>query len=139
MSPDRPVPRPSVLAIDAYVPGRSALPGAGKVHKLSANETPLGPSPAAIEAYRGLADRLDLYAEGSSSRLRQAIAARYGLDPARIVCGSGSHEILSLLAYAHLGPGDEAIFTTHGLLVYKIAILAPGGSPVGAAQTNLTP
>ena len=54
---EAPSPRPGVLAVDPYVPGRSKLAGAGPVIKLSSNETPLGPSPAAIEAYRAAAAR----------------------------------------------------------------------------------
>ena len=69
----RPVPRDDVMAIEAYVPGKSSASGVAKVHKLSSNETPLGPSPAAIEAFRSLADRLALYPDGSASRLREAI------------------------------------------------------------------
>jgi histidinol-phosphate aminotransferase len=134
----RPVPRPGVLDISAYVPGKSEAPGVAKVYKLSSNETPLGPSAKAMAAYRGLADHLEAYPDGASTRLRQAIAQRYGLDPARIVCGSGSDEILSLLASAYVGPGDEGIFTTHGFLVYRINILGAGGTPVVAEETNLT-
>lgn len=134
----RPVPRPGVMDIHAYVPGKSnAAPGV-KVHKLSSNETPLGPSPKAIEAYRGVGDTLELYPEGSAAALRQAIAARYGLDPARIVCGAGSDELLSLLTNAYVGPGDEGLFSEHGFLVYRIAILAAGGTPVSAPERNLT-
>src|SRR5437764_14898121 len=134
----RPVPRPGILDIRAYVPGKSEAPGVAKVYKLSSNETPLGPSPKAVAAYRALADHLEAYPDGASTRLREAIAQRYGLDPARIVCGSGSDEILSLLAHAYLGPGDEAIFTRHGFLGYRINILRAGGTPVVAEETNLT-
>ena len=84
---------------------------AAKVFKLSSNETPLGPSPLAIEAYRANADRLHVYPEGSARMLREAIAAAYGLNPERIVCGNGSDELLTLLAQTYLSPGDEAIFT----------------------------
>ena len=136
--PDRPVPRPGVMDIEAYVPGKSAAAPGVKVYKLSSNETPLGASPAAIKAFASLSDRLELYPDGSSTRLREAIGARYGLDPARIVCGSGSDELLSLITNAYIGPGDEGIFTTHGFLVYKIAIMAAGGVPVVAAEKNLT-
>lgn len=90
----RPIPRPTVLEIDAYVPGKSAAPGAGPVFKLSANETPLGPSPAAVQALRDMAHQIALYPEGSSRVLREAIAAQYGLDPARIIMGAGSDNIL---------------------------------------------
>ncbi len=134
----RPVPRPGVMDIHAYVPGKSGAGGAGKIHKLSSNETPLGPSPQAIAAYAAFGDKLALYPEGSASVLREAIAARYGLDPARIVCGAGSDELLSLLTAAYVGPGDEGVFTEHGFLVYRIAILAAGGTPVVAPERNLT-
>ena len=137
MSP-RPVPRPGVLAIDPYVPGKSAAPGVAKVHKLSSNETPLGPSPQAVEAARATAGHLERYPDGAATRLREAIAAKYGLDLGRVVCGAGSDELLSLLAYAYLGPGDEGIFTAHGFLVYRIAILAAGGAPVVADERDLT-
>jgi histidinol-phosphate aminotransferase len=134
----RPRPLPGVFSINPYVPGKSSALGVGKIFKLSANETPLGPSPHAIEAFRTFADRLDLYPDGSATALRAAIGERFGLDPARIVCGTGSDEIIHLLAAAFLGAGDEGIFTEHGFLVYKIAILAAGGVPIVAPEINLT-
>ena len=136
-TPSRPIPRPGVLAIEAYVPGKSAASTSGKIYKLSSNETPLGPSPAAIEAFKGVADRLELYPDGSAQRLREAIGARYGLDPSRILCGAGSDEILSMIANAYIGPGDEGLFTEHGFLVYRIAITAAGGTPVVAPEKDL--
>ena len=78
------------------------------------------------------------YPDGAARALREAIGAKIGLDPARIVCGTGSDEILHLLAAAYIGPGDEGVFTQHGFLVYKIAILAAGGTPVVAPETNIT-
>ncbi len=137
MSSTGPQPRPGVLEIAAYVPGDDRS-SAARVHKLSSNETPLGPSPLAIEAYRANADTLHIYPEGSSRILREAIAAAYGLNPERIVCGNGSDELLTLLAQNYLSPGDEAIFTAHGFLVYKIAILASGGIPVVAPEYDET-
>ena len=134
----RPVPRPGVLAIEAYVPGKSSAPGAAKIYKLSSNETPLGPPPAAVAAFKKAADELEFYPDGSSKPLREAIANRFGLDPARIVCGSGSDEILSLITNAYIGPGDEGLYSEHGFLVYKLAILAAGGTPVVAPEKNLT-
>jgi histidinol-phosphate aminotransferase len=138
MIPPRPTPRPSILAIEAYVPGKSAAPGATKVHKLSSNETPLGPSPQAVAAAREAAGHIERYPDGAATRLREAVAAKYGLDPARIVCGAGSDELLSLLAYAYVGARDEGVFTGHGFLVYRIAILAAGGTPVVADERDLT-
>ena len=129
----RPEPRPGVLDISAYVPGDDQS-SAARVFKLSSNETPLGPSPLAIEAYRANADKLHVYPEGSSRILREALAATYGLNPERIVCGNGSDELLTLIAETYLSPGDEAIYSAHGFLVYKIAILASGGTPVVAPE-----
>jgi histidinol-phosphate aminotransferase len=134
----RPAPRASILNIDPYVPGKSGASGATTVFKLSANETPLGPSPRAKQALRDFADSLHDYPDGDARALREALGARHGLDPEQIVCGNGSDEILHLLATAYIGPGDEGIFTKHGFLVYKIAILAAGGTPVVAGETYLT-
>jgi histidinol-phosphate aminotransferase len=126
------------MDIHAYVPGKSSAPGVAKVHKLSSNETPLGPSPHAIEAYRSVASHLQDYPDGSASDLRDAIGRVFGIDPARIVCGAGSDELLQLLARIYLADGDEAIHTTHGFLIYPIATLATGATPVVAAETNYT-
>ena len=136
-APLRPTPRTGVLDIEAYVPGKSSAPGVAKVHKLSSNETPLGPSPAALAAYAAHAQKLELYPDGASTPLREAIAKLYGLDPARIICGAGSDELLNLLTHAYVGPGDEGLFTEHGFLVYKIAIQGAGGVPVIAPETEL--
>lgn len=133
-----PRPRPGILNIEAYVPGKSKAPAGVKLFKLSSNETPLGPSPAAIEAFKGSAGKLELYPDGTSEALRAAIAGRYGLDQNRIICGAGSDELLSLIANAYLGPGDEGLYSEHGFLVYKIAILAAGATPVIAREKNLT-
>lgn len=134
----RPVPRPGVLDIEAYVPGKSAAPAGVKLHKLSSNESPLGPSPKAVAAYGALAGKLELYPDGSASKLREAIAGRYGLDASRILCGTGSDELLQLITKAYIGDGDEGVFTQHGFLVYRIAILAAGGKPVVVPETNFT-
>jgi histidinol-phosphate aminotransferase len=134
----RPEPRPEILAIEAYVPGRSRVAGAAKIHKLSSNESPLGPSPKAIDAFRASASDLALYPDGSALALREAIGRRYGLDPARIICGNGSDELLALLAYAFLGPGDEGLYSEHGFLEYPICIRAAGGAPVVAKETDKT-
>jgi histidinol-phosphate aminotransferase len=134
----RPVPRAGVLDIAPYVPGRSKAADGVKLYKLSSNETPFGPSPAAIEAYRTAAESLALYPDGAATALRAAIGNAYGLNPDRIVCGAGSDEVLNLIAHAYIGAGDEAIHTEHGFLVYPIAIRAAGGTPVVASETALT-
>src|SRR6266571_5351056 len=138
MSMQRPQPRPGVLDIDPYVPGKSAAPGVARVFKLSSNETPLGQSPKALAAYRAVADHLQDYPDGAATALREAIGRAFGLDPNRIVCGAGSDDLLNLLADAYLRDGDEAIYTTHGFLVYPIATLGSGAKPIVAAERNYT-
>ncbi|MGU3496481.1 histidinol-phosphate transaminase [Xanthobacteraceae bacterium A53D] len=134
--PSRPEPRPGVMAISAYVPGKSHAPGVEKVFKLSSNETPLGASPAAIAAYQAAGANLQDYPDGSSSALREAIGKAQGIDPARIICGAGSDEILNLVAHTFVGAGDEVVFSAHGFLVYKIATLAAGGTPIAVPETD---
>ncbi|RUW54026.1 histidinol-phosphate transaminase [Mesorhizobium sp. M1A.F.Ca.ET.072.01.1.1] len=133
----RPTPRAGIMDIEAYVPGKSTAPaGVTKVYKLSSNENPLGPSPKAIEAAREVAAKLDVYPDGSARRLREAIADVHGLNPANIVCSNGSDEILGLLAQTYLAPGDEAVFTEHAFMVYKIYIQAAGAKPVAVKETD---
>jgi len=84
------IPKPGVMEIEAYVPGRSEAAGVARVYKLSSNESPFGPSPKAVAAYEAAEPRLGAYPEGSARILREAIAAHYGLAPDRIVCGNGS-------------------------------------------------
>lgn len=123
----RPEPKKGILEIAAYVPGKSGAKGA-RVFKLSSNESPLGASPKAVAAFAAEAARLELYPDGSATALREAIAARYGLKADNIVCGAGSDEILQLLAHAYLGPGDEAIYSQYGFMVYPIVIQANGAT-----------
>jgi histidinol-phosphate aminotransferase len=126
----RPQPKPGVMDIHAYVPGKESAPGVAKVWKLSSNETPLGASPKAAEAARRVLERAEIYPDGQSLALREAIAAAHGLNPANIMCTNGSDEALGLLAQTYLQPGDEGVFTEHGFLVYRIYIQAAGAVPV---------
>jgi histidinol-phosphate aminotransferase len=131
-----PVPKAGVLGIHAYVPGKSGAK-TGKIYKLSSNESPLGPSPQAVAAYAaGASESLALYPDGGAAVLREAIAARYGLKAAQIVCGSGSDELLQLLAHAYLSEGDEAIYSQYGFLVYPIAIASNDATAVVAPEHN---
>ena len=134
-SQDRPQPKPGILDIAAYVPGKSGAKGT-KVHKLSSNESPIGASANAIEAYRSAAGVLELYPDGSATALRMAIAERFGLMAENIVCGAGSDELLQLLAHAYLGQGDEAIYSQYGFLVYPIAIQSNGATAVIAPEKD---
>jgi histidinol-phosphate aminotransferase len=137
MSKKRPEPQSGILGIEAYTPGRASVPSGVKMFKLSSNETPLGPSPKAKEAYLAAVNGLELYPEGTAARLREAISERYGLSASRIVCGSGSDELLHLLAQAYLGDGDEAIATEHGFLIYPVVTAAAGGTLVAVKEKDL--
>ena len=138
MKMNRPQPRPGVLDIAPYVPGKSTAPGVAKVFKLSSNETPLGPSENAIAAYRAAGEHLEDYPDGSAAALRDAIGAAFGLDPDRIICGAGSDDLLNLLARAYLSDGDEGIYTKHGFVVYPIATMGTGAKAVAVPERDLT-
>ncbi|MEE3081445.1 MAG: histidinol-phosphate transaminase, partial [Pseudomonadota bacterium] len=133
-----PQPRNGIMDLPPYVGGKESLPGQEKIFKISANENPLGASPNALEAYRMAGENLEIYPDGHSVDLREALAKAHKLDVNKIVCGFGSDELLQIMATAYLQPGDEAIHTEHGFLVYKLASQATGARPVSVAETNLT-
>lgn len=130
-------PKPGVLDIKPYVGGRAHVPGVEHATKLSSNESALGPSEKALEAYSAAAKGLSAYPDGGANLLREALGRRFGLDPERIVCGNGSDELLSMVAHAYLRPGDEVMFTEHGFLVYRIAALANSATPVVVPEKHL--
>lgn len=133
----RPQPRPGVMEIDAYVPGRSRAPeGVTTVYKLSSNENPLGPSQKAVEAAQAAATKLALYPDGAAMRLRETIAQVHGLDVANIMCFNGSDEAIALLARSYAGAGDEGVYSQHGFLAYPIYIQAAGATPVIAPEKD---
>ncbi len=134
----QPVPRPGILDIAAYVPGKEHAPGVARVFKLSSNETPLGPSPRAIDAFRQSVGHLERYPDGQAMALRTAIGEVYGLNTGNILCGNGSDELLGLLCHVYLGSGDEAIVTEHGFLVYKIQIMGAGATVVTVQEKDCT-
>jgi histidinol-phosphate aminotransferase len=126
-----PTPKPGILEVSLYVGGRASVPGVAEPIKLSANESPIGPSPKAIEALHAAAHNLELYPDGSTRQLREAIGEVHGLGPDRIVAGGeGSGPLLTMLANAYLQPGDEAIISRHAFLVYEIVTRANSATPV---------
>jgi histidinol-phosphate aminotransferase len=130
-----PVPKPWIAAIHAYVPGKSAGKDGRPLIKLSANENPLGTSPRALAA-KAQAAAPALYPDPDSKALRQALGDLHGIDPARIVCGTGSDELLHLAAQGYAGLGDEVIYVRYGFSVYDIAARRCGAEPVIAADTD---
>lgn len=133
-----PEPRPGVLQIHAYKAGESTIEGKTRVIKLASNESPFGPSPHAVEAARDAIERLELYPDGTSLALRAAIGEAYGLDPELIVAGTGSEQLLNLLAQCYVGPGDEVIQSEFGFLVYSITTHAVGADLVVAKDRDYT-
>jgi histidinol-phosphate aminotransferase len=130
-------PRPGILEIEPYVGGRSAIDGAARAIKLSANESALGPSPRAVAALQAAAASSHRYPDGGAAALRAALGTRFQLDPARIVCGAGSDELIQLLLRAYAGPGDEVVYSAHGFLMYKLSALGVGAVPVAAPERRL--
>jgi histidinol-phosphate aminotransferase len=133
-----PVPKPWIDAISPYVPGRSAGDDGRKLIKLSANENPLGTSPKAIAAFAAGQTSLSLYPDPGAFILREAIADKFGLDPARVIYGTGSDEILHLVTGAFAGVGDEVLFVHYGFSVYPIAARRVGATPVEADDRDYT-
>ncbi|WP_156678036.1 histidinol-phosphate transaminase [Sphingomonas profundi] len=127
-----PAPKPWIDAIAPYVPGRSATDSGAKAIKLSSNENPLGTGAAATAAFEAAERTLHRYPDASAADLREAIAAKYGLDPARVIYGTGSDEILHLAAGAFAGAGDEVLYVRYGFSVYPIAARRVGAAPIEA-------
>ena len=131
-----PQPKPWIMDIAPYIPGKSKTDDGRKVAKLSSNENPLGTSEAARAAFARHAHDLERYPDASAADLRDAIAAANGIDPARIIYGTGSDEVLHLAAGTFAGPGDEIIFVKYGFAVYEIATRRVGAVPVIAPDKD---
>jgi len=129
-------PQPGIMDIDLYVGGASTLDGVTNVLKLSSNENPMGPSPAAKEAFSRAVHDLHRYPSTDHASLRTAIGDVWSLDPDRIICGVGSDEILHMMCQAFAGHGDEVIHTEHGFALYRISTLAAGATPVEVAERD---
>jgi histidinol-phosphate aminotransferase len=110
----RPSPRPAVLALSPYVPGKpieevEAEYGITGAVKLASNENPLGPSPRALAAAHAALAEVHRYPDGSGTALRRALSKKYGVPEAGIVLGSGGSEILDLAVRTFVDPGEEVL------------------------------
>ena len=120
-APVRPRPKPGILDIAPYVGGKAKAEGFADPVKLSSNENILGCSPRARDAYLQAAARLHLYPDGRSEGLRAGVAARYRLEPGRLIFGCGSDELFTLLCQVYCEPGDNVVQGEYGFLAYRIA------------------
>src|SRR6267154_449413 len=133
-----PVPGPGILDISPYVGGESQADGVARPIRLASNESALGPSPKAVAAYKALAGEIHRYPDGGAHGLRAALGRHHGLDPARIVCGAGSDELIALLLRGYAGPGTEVLYSRHGLLMYPIGAKSVGATPIAVPERALT-
>lgn len=135
---EAPVPRPGILDIAPYIGGEAKIAGANRIIRLASNESALGPSEKAVAAYRAVARDIFRYPDGASVELRQVIARHFDLDADRIVCGTGSDELIALLGKCYAGAGDEVICTRHGFAMFPLSAQAAGATPIAVAERNLT-
>jgi histidinol-phosphate aminotransferase len=133
------LPRPTILTIEPYAPGASKVAGVNRITKLSSNEGAFGPPPGAMAAFIETAAELHRYPDGGSTALREAIGARFGLDPARIICGAGSDEILLHLIMSYGGEGTELIMSAHGFTMYDITGRYAGCQVIKVPERDLKP
>ena len=123
-------PQPGIMEIALYEGGKSAIAGRTDVLKLSSNENPLGPVPAAMAAVAEALRDMHRYPSTDHAALRAAIGEVWSVDPARVICGVGSDEVLQFVTQAYAGPGDEIIHTEHGFSMYPVLIHMAGATPV---------
>jgi histidinol-phosphate aminotransferase len=134
---------PHIRSIAAYQPGKPiselarelALDPASIV-KLASNENPLGVSPRALRAIESALSDLARYPDGNGFELKEALSARYRIEPDRMVLGNGSNDVLDLAARAFLTPKDEAVYSQYAFAVYPLAVQAIGATGVEVPATD---
>jgi histidinol-phosphate aminotransferase len=93
---------------------------ADSIIKVASNENPFGPSPLAVKAIRQALPTINLYPDGSAFYLKQKLAAKFAVDPAHVVLGNGSNEIIELVAHALLGPDTNVVVSQYCFAIYPI-------------------
>lgn len=128
--------QPGIMDIALYQGGKSHVAGVENVVKLSSNENPFGPSPAAMAAVQQVVGGMHRYPSTDHRALREAIAAEHKLAADQIICGVGSDEVIAFLCQAFVGPGCEVVHTEHGFALYRISTLAAGGTPIEVSERD---
>ena len=132
-----PTPRPEILDIHPYLAGESTVEGANRTIKLSSNEGAFGVPPGAQAAIHAATEEVFRYPDGSAVALRNALGKRWGLDPARIVCGAGSDDLLYQFCLSYGGPGRDIMMSAHGFSIYEIAGIYAGSRVIKVPERNL--
>jgi len=99
----------------------------GEIVKMASNENPWGPSPAGLKALQQAARQLHFYPDGNAFYLKQTLAARLKVDPANLIFGNGSNELIEFIGHALLAPGDEVVVSQYCFAVYPIVTHLFGG------------
>ena len=134
---------PYVSSIQPYPPGKPLEElereyGIKNAVKLASNENPWGPSPKAVRAIRAELLNLHRYPDASCHSLVKAVAEKMGLDPAEIVLGNGSNEVIDFLVKAFVTEGDEVITSHPSFLMYQKFVQARGGINFIVPLKNMT-
>ena len=114
------IPKFKKIRIKPYKPGRSKVGKIKNIIKLSANESALGISPKARKALSWKNLNLAKYPDSKSKNLRKEISKVYNCDFNKIICGSGSDEIIQMICQLYLNPSDEVIVPEYSFLMYRI-------------------
>lgn len=130
----KPQPRPGIIEIAPYIGGEAKAEGDQRLIRLASNECAYGPPANAVEALRTYLPELHRYPDGNCTELRAALGAKHSIDPACIVCGAGSDELIGLIVKAYAGADDEVLYSQYGFLMYGIAAKACGATPVTAPE-----
>ncbi len=110
---------PFVKDLVPYVPGEQ--PKLTKLVKLNTNENPYGPSPKAIAAMQAeLSDDLRLYPDPNGDRLKQAVAAYYGVPSSQVFVGNGSDEVLAHAFHGLFQHGKPLLFPDISYSFYPV-------------------
>ncbi|MHA1571215.1 MAG: pyridoxal phosphate-dependent aminotransferase, partial [Alphaproteobacteria bacterium] len=117
---------------------KTTAPPGRRLIDLSLNESSYGASPKAIAAAQARCASPERYPDPASAALRKALGRVHDLDPARIVCGNGSEDLLDLIGRVYARPGDEILVTEHGFAQFRLIATRVGATPVSAPENGLT-
>lgn len=128
-------PRPRIAALAPYPLADLGVPGAAQ---LSQNESAFGPSEAAMTAAAAAMRDARFYPDPDWTDLRRAIAERHGIDPAGILCGAGSMELIAALGAVYAGPDAPIATHAHAYPFYAVVAAMRGAPLATAPERDLT-